>query len=507
MNRSTKLWMTVSLLTVTLPLSVEAAPVNIPDAHLKAAIEVELGVTDPEPADMLNLTSLSASNESISDLTGLETAVNLTSLTLDRNQISDVSPLAGLTNLTGLSLVNNQISDISPMTGLTNLARLYLGINSISDISPLAGLTNLTLLTLSRNSISDISPLTGLTNLTFLALSSNSISDISALAGMMNLEDLYLNDNDISDISSLMGLTNLTYLNLTANLLTFDDYNDLLHIQANNPGINLQSDLDSTPNLTVTKMTVKAGKTREALADSFTVMGTFDATADDFTAADTVYVNVGLYEETIDGADFKQAGKKPKFTYKDKGSITSLSLDMKKGRFKIIAKNVDLTGTSAPVEVVLVFGEYVGLGQAVEDVINAKKYLPMQLQSGFADALRVEKAICKPGKENNVKNLVISGSLATADEIDLRTASLLLRWGTAEHAVGLGEFVLKGKTKYQYKKRPDDLDPATIVISIDPTKCTFQIVARNTLWTWQNSPVNFGLEFGSFNETEEVAFE
>ena len=103
-------------------------------------------------------------------------------------------------------------------------------------------------------------------------------------------------------------------------------------------------------------------------------------------------------------------------------------------------------------------------------------------------------------------NLVVSGAIATADDIDLRTASLLLHWGTAEHAVGLGEFELKGKTKYQYKKSPGDLDPANIVISIDPTKCTIQIVAKNTNWTWQDSPVNFGLELGTFDEDEEVSF-
>ena len=594
MNRITKIWMIVSLFTVMLSLGLEAAPVNIPDANLKAAIEAELGVTDPEPADMLNLTSLETDNESISDLTGLETATNLselwlhdndindlsplagltnltfldlhsnnisdisplmgltnltyvrlqyneisnlsplsgltnlTDIRLHYNQISDLSPLAGLTNLTGLTLSGNQIndtiylagltnltylklstnqiSDLSPLVGMTNLTSLYLYSNQISDIAALAGLTNLTYLNLHHNQISDLSPLAGMTVLARLFLDNNQISDISLLAGLTNLEKLYLYNNQISDISPLVGMTNLTYLDLRSNPLGPDAYDNLLLIMADNPGIDLYSNLDVI-NITITKMTVKAGKSRDAVGDSFSVTGTFDATADDFTTADTVYVNVGLYEETIDCADFKQAGKKPKFTYKGTGSITSLTLDMKKGTFKIIAKKVDLTGMSDPVEVWLIFGEFVGIGETTEDVINAKKYLPMQLQSGYADNLRVEKVVCKPGKENNVKNLVVSGSLATEDDIDLRTASLLLQWGTAEHPVGLGEFELKGKTKYQYKKKPDDLDPAHIVIMIDPTKCTFQIVAKNTNWTWQNSPVNFGLEFGSFDETEEVSFE
>jgi len=596
----------------------QAAPVNIPDVNLKAAIETELGVTDPEPDDMLALTYLNASNKNITDLTGLETAANLTWLALFDNQINDISPLVGITNLTWLELSNNQISDISPLAGLTNLTNLTLGTNQISDISPLVGMTMLTCLDLRTNQISDLTPLAGMTNLTYLDLGNNTISDLTPLAGLTNLTSLYLHSNQISDISPLSvltnlkylylsnnqisdlspltgmtkltdlflhnnqisnlssltgltnltslslyynqifdisplsgltnlmyldlstnqisnvsyleGLTNLTYLYLSSNQISdispltammnlqnlylsnnplgSDAYYRMLQIEANNPGINLQSDLDPPDSnvITIAKMTVKAAKTRTAAADSFTVSGTFDAAPEDFTATDSVYVSVGLYDQTIDCEDFKQSGKKSKYTYKGAGSITSLILDMNKGTFKIIAKNIDLTGSSSPMEVWLSFGEYVGIGEATEEVINARKYLPLQLQSGYADNLRVEKVVCKRGKENNVGNLVISGSIATADDIDLRTASLLLHWGTSEHAIGLGEFALKGKTKYQYKKKPDDLNPAAIAISIDPIKCTFQVKAKNTAWPWQNSPVTFGLEFGTFNETEEVSF-
>lgn len=130
----------------------------------------------------------------------------------------------------------------------------------------------------------------------------------------------------------------------------------------------------------------------------------------------------------------------------------------------------------------------------------------MQFLLGNTNGLRVDKVVCKQGKENNVGNLVVSGAIATADDTDLRTASLLLHWGTSEHAVGLGEFELKGKTKYQYKKSPDDVDPANIVITIDLIKCTFQVIAKNTTWPWEDSPLTFGLEFATFDQTEEVTF-
>ena len=49
-------------------------------------------------------------------------------------------------------------------------------------------------------------------------------------------------------------------------------------------------------------------------------------------------------------------------------------------------------------------------------------------------------------------------------------------------------------------------DPAIITILIDFVKCTFQVVAKNTNRPWEEVPLNFGLQFGDFNEQEEVEF-
>jgi hypothetical protein len=195
-------------------------PVYFADANLKAAVERELGISNPTPTDMLLLTSLSAGNWGIVDLTGIEYATNLTYLDLRWNQISNISALSGLINLTELLLHDNQISDISALSGLTNLEKLYFCCNPISDITALSGLTNLTFLVLMENQISDISALSGLTNLTYLTLRNNQISDISALSGLINLTELWLYQNQISNISALSGLTNLTYLSLHNNQIS-----------------------------------------------------------------------------------------------------------------------------------------------------------------------------------------------------------------------------------------------------------------------------------------------
>ncbi len=224
-------------LTATAVLGEE--PVYFPDAGLKAAVEAELGISDPTPTDMLGLTSLVARYSGILDLTGLEYAENIRWLNLLDNQISDISVLSGLTNLQYLFLTENQISDISPLSRLTNLETLGLDGNQISDTRPLSALTNLRYVGLSANQIDDISPLSslasleqlwignnqisalpvlsGLTNLQWLYLWNNQISDTSPLSALKNLQGLYLWKNEISDTSPLSALTNLQLLDLRDN--------------------------------------------------------------------------------------------------------------------------------------------------------------------------------------------------------------------------------------------------------------------------------------------------
>jgi predicted outer membrane repeat protein len=138
----------------TANIALAEEPVNIPDTNLKEAIEVELGVSDPNAADMLKLTFLPAWDRGITDITGLEYATNLTELYLYDNQLSDISSISGLVNLTHLSVHNNQVSDISSISGLVNLTNLYLRNNQISNISALLELTNLTYLDLRGNPLS-----------------------------------------------------------------------------------------------------------------------------------------------------------------------------------------------------------------------------------------------------------------------------------------------------------------------------------------------------------------
>ena len=194
-------------------------PVSFADANLKAAVEAELGISDPTPTDMKALTTLMADHQGISSLSGLDYAVNLTYLSLYDNHISQLSPLANLTKLTFLDVDDNHISDLMPLAGLTQLRHLDLDDNQITNLSALSGLSGLRSLYLEDNQISDISPLANL-RLGTLSLEDDYVKDLSPLAGMTSLRYLYCESNGIRDISSLSALTQLQHLDAHDNLIS-----------------------------------------------------------------------------------------------------------------------------------------------------------------------------------------------------------------------------------------------------------------------------------------------
>ena len=200
---------------------IPGASVQIPDPHLRAAIEAALGKASGVPIrieEMATLKELIANDRGIRDLTGLELAINLTDLYAPDNQIADLSPLSELTHLAVLNIWNNPIESLSPLAGLSNLEVITLvGDGGISDLSPLVGLVKLNYFLSWGNPISDLSPLAGLTQLETLDICGSDVSDITPLAKLTRLKELYLVGNAISDISPLVGLTHLTRLSLEKN--------------------------------------------------------------------------------------------------------------------------------------------------------------------------------------------------------------------------------------------------------------------------------------------------
>ena len=214
----------IDVAAVTTPDTGKAeTAVNIPDPNLRAKIESALGKTSGatiSATEMATLTTFTAQDASITNLTGLETATNLITLKLGNNTISNISALSGLTSLTELQLWDNQITTLSSLAGLTNLIKLYLWGNNISDISHLSGLTSLTQLRIGENSISNISAVSSLRNLTYLSVKENAITDISAVSGLTNLTELVIGNNAITNISAVAKLTNLVWLDARNNSIS-----------------------------------------------------------------------------------------------------------------------------------------------------------------------------------------------------------------------------------------------------------------------------------------------
>ena len=96
--------------------------VSIPDTNLDREVRTALSVIGPLPMSeelLESLETLTASGQSIEDLTGCEHMTSLTSLELQNNQITDVSPLSKLSSLVTLRLAGNTILDTSPLYQLT----------------------------------------------------------------------------------------------------------------------------------------------------------------------------------------------------------------------------------------------------------------------------------------------------------------------------------------------------------------------------------------------------
>ena len=101
--------------------TIKKLTVSFPDKNLEAMVRAAINKPEGDiiSSDLQLLTSLTAREQNITDLNGLETCVNLVSLDLGQNSVKDIGPLASLKNLTALTVFNNQIESVSPLTSLT----------------------------------------------------------------------------------------------------------------------------------------------------------------------------------------------------------------------------------------------------------------------------------------------------------------------------------------------------------------------------------------------------
>lgn len=183
--------------------------VFIKDNQLAQVIRQTLGLATDEPifkSHMESLVELDASNQQITDLTGLETAKQLKKLSLQVNNIQDLAPISSLSRLETLILDENPIQDLTALTTLPRLQTLSLNTVDVVDWTPLSQLTEIRELHLEQNQIQDLSFAAGFKKITHLNLANNQIESVEALKGLTRLEQLNLSNNQVQDVSSLQDL-------------------------------------------------------------------------------------------------------------------------------------------------------------------------------------------------------------------------------------------------------------------------------------------------------------
>lgn len=116
-----------ALLSLSGPSPAVAADVVVwGDADLQAAVNAQLswerGPYDPVTfAEAATVTDLTADDDGIDSLIGIERLTNLVTLSVSANRISDLSPLSGLTKLRDLWAGDNRIVNASPLATLPSL--------------------------------------------------------------------------------------------------------------------------------------------------------------------------------------------------------------------------------------------------------------------------------------------------------------------------------------------------------------------------------------------------
>jgi len=174
------------------------------------------------------ITSITAPNDGVTDLSGLEYCTGLESLDLSANPFSDLTAISNLTGLTSLEISETLCTDISPLAALTNLEDLWAANIGITNIGALFWMRSLNRVDLYFNDFVNIGALTYCTNLTYLDLSYNyDVVDIKPLVD--NAQAGGFGSGDIIDLRGNMSMnaastTRVNILRVTYDVTVLTDF-------------------------------------------------------------------------------------------------------------------------------------------------------------------------------------------------------------------------------------------------------------------------------------------
>ena len=175
------------------------------------------------------------------------------------------------------------------------------------------------------------------------------------------------------------------------------------------------------------------------------------------------------------------------------GGIYYFLLNLNQGTFSMYAYNANLSGLRSPVTIEVQIGNYLCMGEA-------NNSLPLALLKGYADVLRVDTARVVDSWVSNADLLLVQGKI-TVDE----TPPVVLTGETME-------VILNGQTfnlpieKFQhltnnlYLYNGEIVEGGRAIVYFDFNTCCFRIMLYQTDITATYGKVNFGLQFGGFDE-------
>ncbi|CAL6067472.1 Conserved_hypothetical protein [Hexamita inflata] len=139
------------------------------------------------PCQLFGLKELYLSKNNLTEISHLSNFLDLQILSLhDNNQLQHIVPLKFCAQLTELTISATSISDIWPLQFLKNLKTLYMAQTQIDDLHPLQHLYKLQNISAPYSGIIDVSPLSKLTQLNFLSFSFNKITKAETLKHHQN---------------------------------------------------------------------------------------------------------------------------------------------------------------------------------------------------------------------------------------------------------------------------------------------------------------------------------
>ena len=175
-------------------------------------------------SELASYTYVDLSNQSLTDLTGIEYLSGATYIDLSGNKLTSLAGLKYNYKLTYLDISDNNFTTLDSILdnsdAYVNLQELDASGNKLTDMSGAVVCSNLTTLDLSNNQLSSLSSsMVLMKKLKSLDLSNNKISSIPGLPS--SLTSLSLSSNKMTDLSFASKLTALEYLDASDNLIGY----------------------------------------------------------------------------------------------------------------------------------------------------------------------------------------------------------------------------------------------------------------------------------------------